>query len=917
MRIIFICLALVIFVSSSFAQGLKEVTINRETIAAFVGGSSVFPKEIPLVSFVANGKKYLAGEKSPLQLSHRFEKSDAGVKALIEFVNHSKDTITLENVVPFGEGDHEYITGLGKHRLSRTHLFLPGRLPVNVIVPDNSWELGYASIRLNDSLNACGLVRRDKAALKSAKAKRFETVINPGGSVNYFFYADFYKGNWQEGLRLMFQKRFLYDVENFDASLYERKDLQWMRQSYAVHLLMAWDKDYYDASTGKFTLLDFIRKGKKMYGGDEVVCIWPTWPTLGIDQRNQFDLYHELPGGLPKMKELADSCRMLGTKFFIAYNPWDESTRKEDHLKGLADLIKATSADGVVLDTKGESSKELQGAADKVRSGVMMYSEGMAVPKDMTGIVAGRVHNALYYPPMLNLNKFIKPNFAVFRVAEVFKEKIQREYATSFFNGYGTEINQFVPGHPDWEDEQYLFFGKTIRILRENHANFISENETPLIPTLRDSIWVNGWMAGEKIVYTIFSLKPEGFSGNLFQVETQSGFHFVDVWKHKMLEPVKVDNKNFLSPEVDGFNKSDLGSNNEGQVSCIIRFPKIIQPKLTGNNLLLESPFPLKVWMGNPSYDKKEIALPAGKHDIQLAKLIGKFEGNLVIQAFDRDELKDEVAFELKAGLPRLISTRESTMAIVKSPQGMIKIPAGKFLFKASHGDDFIPYPKEGLNEEHSMKDFFMDKFPVTNLQFENFLKASGYKPTDTTNFLKHWRNHLPVNGEENFPVIYVSYEDAKAYAKWSGKRLPTELEWQYAAQTPALNEWPWKQVKTVTRKETFVTETLTVTELEGIDPKHCNLGNGKLYAVGKYKAGANPFGLQDLTGCVWQLTNDMYECGSYRYVILKGGSYFKPSSSWWYVQGGPRELHYRQFLLRVSQGFERNATVGFRCVMD
>jgi len=53
---------------------------------------------------------------------------------------------------------------------------------------------------------------------------------------------------------------------------------------------------------------------------------------------------------------------------------------------------------------------------------------------------------------------------------------------------------------------------------------------------------------------------------------------------------------------------------------------------------------------------------------------------------------------------------------------------------------------------------------------------------------------------------------------------------------------------------------------------------------------------------------------GSYKYIILKGGSYFKPSSSWWYVQSGPRELHYRQFLLRVSPGFERNGTVGFRC---
>jgi formylglycine-generating enzyme required for sulfatase activity len=86
---------------------------------------------------------------------------------------------------------------------------------------------------------------------------------------------------------------------------------------------------------------------------------------------------------------------------------------------------------------------------------------------------------------------------------------------------------------------------------------------------------------------------------------------------------------------------------------------------------------------------------------------------------------------------------------------------------------------------------------------------------------------------------------------------------------------------------------------------------------VGKYPAGVNPFGLYDLVGCVWQLTNDLYMTGNYNYLMMKGGSYFKPANSWWYVQGGPRELHYRQYLLRVSQGFERNATVGFRCVQD
>ena len=163
--------------------------------------------------------------------------------------------------------------------------------------------------------------------------------------------------------------------------------------------------------------------------------------------------------------------------------------------------------------------------------------------------------------------------------------------------------------------------------------------------------------------------------------------------------------------------------------------------------------------------------------------------------------------------------------------------------------------------------------------------------------------------GQENFPVVFISYEDAKAYAAWEKKRLPTELEWQYGSQTSSLNEWPWKQQKPVTRKEQFVTETLTVTAIEGIDPKHTNLGDGKPFAVGSYIKGANPHGLQDLVGCVWQLTNDVYESGSYRYIIMKGGSYFKPSSSWWYVQGGPRELHYQQALLRVSQSFERNST--------
>lgn len=114
-----------------------------------------------------------------------------------------------------------------------------------------------------------------------------------------------------------------------------------------------------------------------------------------------------------------------------------------------------------------------------------------------------------------------------------------------------------------------------------------------------------------------------------------------------------------------------------------------------------------------------------------------------------------------------------------------------------------------------------------------------------------------------------------------------------------------------------YVTNTLTVEHLEGLEADFCNLGNGEMDPVGNYPKGMNPWGLMDLTGSVWQLTADLYDNGSNQMLILKGGSHFKPSSSWWYVQGGPRETHYRQMLLRVTPGFERNETVGFRCVAD
>jgi formylglycine-generating enzyme required for sulfatase activity len=938
LRVLIILFIVPLFVTAQSRDKLLFSEDKKVTGMEISGKLLQVPRETPIVSFKINEKDFSTTNNSPaISFSIReVDRKDDVVQWVINFKNISGDTILLHNVHPFDPANAEaLITGKGNHGLSRTHLFLRGRSPVNVIVPDNAWELGYAAVPLtqanpgNAAVAVSGqtnnkflaaLTRRDRSPIKLGARRRFETQLYPNGTVEYNMFALPYSGEWQQGLTRMFQEKMLFDTDQFNDTLYKRKDLQWIRHTYVLHLMDAWDKFYYDIEDGKYHLDEFLQRGKKLYGGDDIVSIWPTWPTLGLDQRNQFDLFNDLPGGIKAMQRQAEISRAMGTRFFICYNPWDEGTNKRNHFEGLSDLIKATTADGVVLDTKAEASKEIQDAADKVRKGVVMYSEGMAVPKDMHGIVSGRVHNALYYPPLLNLNKLINPEFAIYRVAELFKEKINREFFTSFFNGYGTEINIMAPGQPDWVEEQYKILGRTTRILREHTNNFVNRGYTPLISTTHDSIWVNQWKKEDKTIYTIYSVIPQGYKGDLFEVQPAEGTHFVDLWNHRLLEPKEINGRKMIEVQTDAFNASYLGTNNEGAVSCIAQLPVIVEARMNGDELIINShrnKGNIRVWAGAPSYEKKPLVVRAQNQVITVSKHFGRFEGDLILQYFEDGIQYDETIVTIKPGTARRISVSKKTSVAGSTPKDMVKIPSGKFLFKTTHGDEFISYPQQDENKIHEMTAFYMDKYPVTNKQFYQFLVASKYRPSDPDNFLKHWKNGKVPAGKENFPVVYISYEDAKAYATWAGKRLPTEMEWQYAAQANDGREWPWSKSVEVKRRNEYVNETLTVLHLEGIDSTFVNLGNGKLTAVGSYPKGANPYGLQDLVGSLWQLTNDLYMSGSHRYLMLKGGSYFKPSGSWWYVQGGPRELHYRQHLLRVSQGFERNATVGFRCVKD
>ena len=889
---------------------VEDLTLNPENISFVsfkIGNQLCFSTDIKLYENLIQ-----------IELKNQ-ELKNEGWQAQVVFTNVSNDTITLHNVVPLGENPKRtFITGLGDHYLSRTHLFRPGFKPVNVIVPDNAWEMGYSELDLGE-VKIAALARR--TSWENAVRRRFETIIYPGGKVIYNIWMESFSGDWQDGLRKIFQEKMLFDVEKFDNSLFERDDLKWVRHTYLCQLMMGWDHEIYDIEKNRYTLGDFIQFNNKVLGGAEIYGLWPTWPALGMDQRNQWDMYRSMPGGMEAVKGLADLTHRNNSHLYIAFKPWDTATRSEDPYEGLAESIRETGADGVVLDCSGASTEQLQKAGDNGGDGVVMYSEGMAVPKDMQGIVSGRVHNALYYCPMLNLNKLIKSEFAIFRVVEVGKERIKREYSLSLFNGYGTENNLFSPGRPYWLEEQWKYLAKILMIQRENAENFTQKNWVALIETKADNIFVNKWPSGNKTIYTIFSLIPQGFNQPLFEVHPKKNFHFVDLWNHEPLHLDTIDQKIYAVADIEAFSEKYLGTNIEGAVGTIAEFPELLDMKfnLPADELTFSATKgdSIKIYAGMPGYEGKWKSYAVEKQTIRLLKEFGREEGKFVIQLFEKNQLIDERVISFEPASARLISENIPTKKYSEAPKGMVKIPCGKFKMKVEFGDWFIPYPEVLEKEEIEMPAFFMDKFPVTNAEFKVFLDKSNYKPTDPEHFLEHWENGNPKSGDENKPVVYVSYQDAQAYSNWAGKRLPTEMEWQYAAQTSKLNEWPWGDKAKITAEKEEITGTLTVEKLKGIDSTLCNSGNGSLDTVGSYPKGENPFGLQDLVGSVWQITNDIYDDCTYSFVMLKGGSYFKPEDSWWYVQGGPKNLKWRQMLLRVSQGFERKGTVGFRCVAD
>jgi eukaryotic-like serine/threonine-protein kinase len=223
----------------------------------------------------------------------------------------------------------------------------------------------------------------------------------------------------------------------------------------------------------------------------------------------------------------------------------------------------------------------------------------------------------------------------------------------------------------------------------------------------------------------------------------------------------------------------------------------------------------------------------------------------------------------------------------------MVSIPAGEFTM--GNDDDYDTKPVRRIN----VPAFAIDQYEVSNQRYKRFIDATGHKvpwPQGPAAEPYAWDGHtrLYPEGKGNDPVVLVSWEDAKAFCAWAGKRLPREAEWEKAARGANGNLYPWGN--------TWGDEKANTAESGLHHPA----------AVGTFTADVSPYGVYDLAGNVSEWVEEWFApypgnplisyVARQTYKVLRGGS-------WDYGHSIATGYH-RQYATPVSQ----MAAIGFRC---
>ena len=644
------------------------------------------------------------------------------------------------------------------------------------------------------------------------------------------------------------------------APLYDRAAQAWAGRAYVQAMIMLWDERLIDHSTRTWTVDRLCDEAERDYSGFDCVVLWNNYPLSGLDGRNQFDYFDDLPGGLDGLRDAVAAFHRRGVRVMIDHKPWVPGlpAGMRDDAEGIAALVARCGIDGVYLDCQDGPSDRLREA---LGPGIAICSEAPARPEPFG-------HESQCWQqntddsaaPGIPRARWLDRHLLAYETRRYYPDP-WREIQRAWMNGGGIVVWENVFGYyAKLEERARSWIRLVAPALRRFSGHFIHGEWQPHVGGATfGSVHVSRFSHDGTSLWTVCNRRAHAIEKTVLRLPHLPGHRYVDVItgrefargavKDGLVELVgRLEREGVAGvlavPDVDADLADFLAAQRERFARAVL-----VGPVWTDEHYRTVAPHHLRPVAATP-----RAAVPAGMLRIP------DWEGELVSRYRMRE-------------CGHIAGT-----------------PGEKHVYDA--------FEKEVCDRRPArVAAVAIDEVPVTNADFARFLRASGWRPAVAHRFLAHWIDGAPAPGTEDHPVVYVSLADARAYAAWAGRRLPREEEWQRAALGPDGSCWPWGAQDDPARRAGAAT--------------------GRTTPVRAHPDGRSAVGAWDMCGNVWELTESERSDGFTRYVLLKGGSHHQGQGSFWLFDGDARPADWVAKQILLWDGWDRCATVGFRCAVD